>query len=221
LISEFGRAPSPAIASTLQRVRLIVLILAAALLLLAVTQVLLPRYLEGRIENRLERNGGSADATLEALPALRLLAHDGDRLAIEGRDLAFEVRLSSLGSRFLDDIDGFDEVHMRLRGLRADPFRVGTFLLARSEGEDGYRLRLRATTSAGALASHALPGLIGALVEGATRLGDRGARIPIAVDAVIVSEDGRARVTRARGTVAGLQVGPLVELLSAAVVSRL
>jgi hypothetical protein len=202
-------------------VRLVVLIAAAVLLLLVVTQLALPRYLERRIEGRLEKGGGTANVTLEALPAVRLLAHDGDRLDVDGRDLVFEVDVSSLGSRVLDEVDGFDEVDMRLEDLRADPFSVRSFLLERSGGDSGYRMRLRASTSAGALLRYALPGVVGAVADSATRLTTGSKAIPIAVDALIVSDDGRARVVRARGTVAGLQVGPVVELVSAAILSRL
>jgi hypothetical protein len=41
------------------------------------------------------------------------------------------------------------------------------------------------------------------------------------LDALVSSDDGRPHVVSARGTVAGLQVGPLVELLAGAVLSRL
>src|SRR5437764_14631330 len=40
------------------------------ILLLVLSQLFLPLYLEGRVEHRLTKNGGKADVTLKALPAL-------------------------------------------------------------------------------------------------------------------------------------------------------
>ena len=206
--------------------RLIAVSVAAALLLALVgSQLLLPGYLEDRIEDRLTEEGGSADVSLEALPALRLLAHDGDRIAIEGRDLRMDLRLSDLRARTLEDLDGFDEVELRLRNLVAGPFRLRTFDLVRAEDADSYRLLMTGTTTAGALATYAsaqLPGLLAPLAGAATALlQDRGRQIPLDLAAELASDDGRARVVGARATVAGLQVGPLVELLTGAVVAQL
>ena len=53
-----------------------------------VSQFALPPLLEGRVESRLERDGGSADVKLSAFPAARLLFSDGKSLEVEGRDLA-------------------------------------------------------------------------------------------------------------------------------------
>jgi hypothetical protein len=207
-------------------VRLIVASVAAALLMVLVgTQLLLPPYLEGRVEDRLTEDGGNADVSLEALPALRLLFHDGDKIEIRGDDLRMELQLSDLRARTLDDLDGFDEVDMRLSDLLAGPFRLDTFDLVRGEDDDSYRLRMVGTTSAGALVDYAaaqLPGLLAPLAGTATGLvQDRGRRIPIDLIAQVDSEDGRARVVGASATVAGLQVGPLVELLTGAVVSQI
>ncbi len=206
--------------------RLIALIVAGGLLVaLVASQLLLPRYLEHRIENRLTAEGGSAGVTLEALPALRLLAHDGDRLAIDGRDLRLDLRLSDLRSRALDDLDGFDEVDLSLRSFESGPFQVAVFDFDRGEGDETYRLRITALTSAPALLAYGsaqLPELLGPLVGGAASAALRGlGAIPIDVDAVVASEKGRPQVVRARGTVVGLQVGPLVELIARAVLSRI
>jgi hypothetical protein len=204
--------------------RLIVIGLVSLLLLVLVaSQLFLPRFLEHRVEDRLTADGGSASVTLRALPALRLLAHDGDRLSIDGHDLVFPVSLSDLGSRSLRDLDGFDEVEIRLERLRAKPFEVRDFVLTRPEDAANYRLRMSATTSAHALVSYGssqLPGLLGPLVGGtAGALIQQRGQIPVEVDAELASDGGRPRVLGARGTVAGLQVGPLVELLAGAVLS--
>ena len=205
--------------------RLILVSVAAALVLALVgSQLLLPGYLENRIEDRLTAEGGTADVSLEALPALRLLAHDGDRIAIDGRDLRMDLQLSDLRARTLEDLDGFDEVELRLHDLLAGPFRLHTFELLRPEDADTYRLSMVGSTSAGAIVAYGsaqLPGLLAPLVgSAAAALQGRG-QIPIDLTAVLASDDGRARIVGARATVAGLQIGPLVELLTGAVVSRL
>jgi hypothetical protein len=199
-------------------------ILAALLLALVASQLFLPQYLEHRIESRLTAAGGNASVTLAALPALRLLAGDGDRLAIEGHNLRFPLQISQLRSRSLDRIDGFDKLDLRLRNTFADPFRVDHFDLTRTEGEATYQLELSAATSAGALLAYGsgrLPGVLASLTRGAAGTLPRDRRV-IAVDmeARLASEGGRPRVVSARGTIGGLQVGPLVELVAGALLSR-
>lgn len=192
--------------------------------MLAATQLLLPGYLEHRIEDRLTANGGRANVTLEALPALRLVAGDGDRLAVIGGGLGIELKPADLQSRSLEKLDGFGEVQLRLRDVRVQPFEVRTFDLVRPGDADAYELRLSAVTSAHGLVTYGSQRLrlLGLLVGGAanTLPRDRG-RIPIELAARVESASGRPRVVEARGTVAGIEVGPLVQLLSGALLSRL
>jgi hypothetical protein len=193
------------------------------LLVLAATQLLLPGYLEHRVEDRLTDDGGSASVMLRALPALRLLAHDGDKLSIDGHDLVFPLRLSNLGGRPLRHLDGFDEVAIRLERLRVDPFAVHDFTLTRPENASDYRLRVRATTTPRALARYAtvqFPGLrVPLFGTNGDTFADEPGQIPVSLDATLASDDGHPDVVNARGTVAGLQVGPLVQLLAGAVLS--
>jgi hypothetical protein len=195
------------------------------LLALVASQLLLPGYLEHRLASRLTENGGSASVTLEALPAVRLLANDGDKLAIRGRNLGIHLELSELGSPILDKLDGFDQVDLRFTSTRAEPFQVQTFVLSKAEHAHRYRLEIRAATSSRALATYGsaqLPGLLGSLARGAAGavLGD-GQRIPVDITTDLISEGGRAPAGGARGTVAGLQVGPLVQLLTGSILSGL
>ena len=70
------------------RIRLLAAVVAGIVVLVAVgTHFLLPPYLEGRVEDRLEEHGGHADVELSAVPAIRLLAGHGDRLEITGSGL--------------------------------------------------------------------------------------------------------------------------------------
>jgi hypothetical protein len=193
-------------------------------LLLAASQLFLPGYLEHRVEDRLTDDGGSASVTLRALPALRLLAHHGDKLSIEGHDLVLPLRLSDIGGRSLRDLDGFDEVAIHLERLRVDPLAVREFSLTRPENAADYRLHLRATTTPRALARYAavqLPGLrVPLFGTSGSALPDERGQFPLGLDAALSSDDGRPRVVSASGSIAGLQVGPLVELLAGAVLSR-
>ena len=61
------------------------LIAAAGLVVaLVATQLVLPPLLASKVEDRLTAHGGRADVDLDAVPALRLLAHDGDRFELHG-----------------------------------------------------------------------------------------------------------------------------------------
>jgi hypothetical protein len=198
--------------------------LVALLVVLLASQLLLPGFLEGRIENRLTAGGGSATVELSALPALRLLAKDGDRLSIEGRGLSFRLEPSKLRSRSLADFDGFDEVALHLRSVDVAPFHVEAFDLTRVDGGEPYRLRIAGATSAGALVAYGLDRLGSLLAVPraglAPLLGAEQGRVPFAIEADLESDDGRPRVVGARGTVAGLPAGPLVELLAATILTK-
>src|SRR3954447_1744079 len=50
--------------------RVLVVCFGLVILVLVLSQLFLPLYLEGRVEGRLTREGGKADVTLKALPAL-------------------------------------------------------------------------------------------------------------------------------------------------------
>lgn len=196
----------------------------AVALTLVVGQVALPSYLSGEIEDRLTADGGHADVTLEAVPALRLLAQDGERIEMEGEGLVID--LEEPERRVFDKLDGFAEVAIRLRRLRADPFEVATFELTRGEGEEEYRLRIGAATSAIKLSRWAasrlggpLAGIAAGLAGGSLPAGRES--VPVVLDARLRSEDGRPDVVSGAGTIAGVPSGPLAELLAGAIAGRL
>jgi hypothetical protein len=194
------------------------------LVLLAASQLLLPPFLEGRVSDRLERGGGSADVSLKAVPAGRLLFHDGDELDVNGRGLRLE-----LGGRgeTLDRLDGFDEVHVRLTDADAEPLRVRRFALTRSESDRDYAVRMAGSTTprevARFLGSQAAGSLGGTLGDLATELLPDGGevRVPVDMEATVRSRNGRREVTSATGSVAGVPAGPLVQLVLDAVVRSL
>ena len=203
--------------------RWIVISAAALVLALVAAQLLIPELGERGIEDRLTEGGGSAEVGLSAVPALRLLFEDGDRLEISASDLELEI---DERTDTLDRLDGFDAVDVSLIDSRTGPIELESFALTRG-GEDPYRLVASGRTSAEALAdfgfdSLGLPGGDFAEIFLDRVLGDGGdAALPVELDMQLISEDGRLRVISGGGTIAGLDTGPLAELLTTAIVVRL
>src|SRR5436190_18786982 len=98
--------------------------------LLVLSQVFLPLYLEGRVEDRLTKNGGSADVTLSALPALTLLADSGSEAKVRGHGLTLDV--NEAGNKPLDNLDGFDKVDVDVTNSTAGPVHVRDATLKRA-----------------------------------------------------------------------------------------
>jgi hypothetical protein len=197
----------------------------AAVVMLGGGQVLIPSLAEHRVEHRLTANGGSAEVELRAVPAVRLLFGHGDEIRVRGRDLEFE--LSAPRGDALERLDRFDRVDVRLARVTAGPFDVSSFALER-DGPGPYALRMRSSFSPAGLAGmgagrlgagNLLGGLLG-LAIGQTVPG-AGHRLPLDLDLLLESDHGRARVKGGRATVAGFPVGPLAELITAAIAVRI
>jgi hypothetical protein len=98
--------------------------------------------------------------------------------------------------------------------------------LERDGGDAPYRVAVHGTVTARELATFGagqigggLGGFLGGLMGGALPFGDDP--VPIDLDAVVRSEDGRPRAVTVHGTVAGVPAGPLVEALALALAGRL
>lgn len=204
--------------------RTLVILLVALLAVLVGSQLLLPRYLEGRIADRLTQDGGTAEVSLEALPAVRLLSGDGERISVTGNGLRVDV--TAPRPEAFDRLEGFEEVDVRLTDVSAGPFRTRSFNLTRSDSSAPYELELSATVSprdfsrfAAAQVAGTLGTLLGDIAGSALPLADA----PIAIDLQTEIEriDGRWRSTGGAGTVADLPAGPIAEALAAAIVARL
>ena len=143
-----------------------------------ITQALIPNAAESKVKDRLTRNGGSADVTIKAIPALRLLFDDGDELNVEARRIEIPVR--DLRGGGLKKLDGFD--HMRFEMIRSEigPFTADRALLKRDEGEQLYDFTFTGSTSAGQLADFALGSL------------------PLALRSLIETVSGRSATLRFR-----------------------
>ena len=192
--------------------------------ILILTQLFVPLWLGERVENRLTERAGHADVKLRAIPALRLLAGDGDRVEIRGGGFRFD--LDEREEDVFDDLDGFSEVDVQVEDFRVGPFGVSDFFLARDGDDEAYTLELEGSASARELSTYAgeriggpLGGFLGDLAGDALPGGDQP--VPVDIRADVVSRGGRAHAREVEGSVAGVPAGPLAEALVDAVVARL
>jgi len=205
------------------RIRLLAAAVAGFLVVVAIaTHFLLPSYLEGRVEERLEEHGGRADVELRAVPALRLLAGHGDRIEIEGSGL--EVDFDDPDRDAFERLNHFDEVAIDLTDVEAGPFDTRRFRLE-GLGDDRYLIETDATATVQDLARVAgeqfgpLGGLIGSIAGGGVPFS--AAPIPIRLDGELHAEDGEVEMVSGDARVAGLPAGPLARLVTNAILSRL
>jgi hypothetical protein len=200
----------------------VVLIALTVLVVLAVaSQFVIPPVAENRVEDRLTSGGGSADVSLDAFPAVRLLFEDGDRIEVRGNGLDLDLQRET---NIFDNLDGFDEVDVRLTDYRAGPFQIRTFELTRDGPEATYDLVLAGSATPADIATYgaARLGLVGGPLLGAIAAQLGGKRpVPIDLDMQLRSEDGRVVVESGGGTVAGLPAGLLAQVITSAIVVRL
>lgn len=190
--------------------------------LLVVGQVLIPSLGARKVENRLTEGGGSADVTIGAFPAERLLFGDGSRFEVEARDLDLGL---DRDERVFDRLDGFSIVDVSIANSTAGPFQLTSFELTR-DGEGPYTLTTDATTSPNELVDYGVEGLdlpgggLAGSVLGLFGI-DTNVEIPVALDMQLSSDDGRVQVVSGGGTIAGVSTGSLAELITAAIVVNL
>jgi len=200
----------------------VVLIALAVLVALAVaSQFVIPPVAENRVEDRLTSGGGSADVSLDAFPAVRLLFGDGDRIQVRGNGLDLDLERET---NIFDNLDGFDEVDVSLADYRAGPFQIRTFELTRDGPEATYDLVLAGSATPADIAAYGADrlGLVGGPLLGAIAAQLAGKRpVPIDLDMQLRSEDGRVVVESGGGTVAGLPAGLLAQVITSAIVVRL
>lgn len=187
------------------------------------SQFVIPELGERAVEARLTEAGGSAEVSISALPALRLLFSDGDELQVSARDLELDVQQRT---DVLDRLDGFDSVEVSLTDSLTGPFELHSFDLTR-DGNDPYRLVSSGRTSVQALAEYGFDtfgipgaGLADSLLDRVLGQSDES-EVPVELDMELTSDDGRLRVISGGGTIAGFDTGPLAELVTTAIVVRL
>jgi hypothetical protein len=199
-------------------------LIVAALVILALgvaSQLAIPPLAANHIEGKLTEGGGTAEVSLSAFPAARLLFGDGERIEVRGTglDLALERRTEVLG-----ELDGFDEVDVRLEDFRAGPFEMRAFELTRDGSAATYHFVSRGSSTAAAVAGYGAErlGLLGGPFLSALASQLTGNRpFPINLDMQLRSDDGRVVVVSGGGTIAGVPAGFLAQVITAAIVVRL
>ena len=202
--------------------RRIATVIAAVVVLLAVaSQLALPPLVERAARNRLTRDGGTAEVSVSAFPAVRLAFGHGDSLHVDARGIALPAEGGDDG---LSGLDKFGEVHVLLRDSGAGPVSITSFRLDRSGDSDHYDARLSGRTSPrdvaaflGSRAAGSFGALLGELAAGTALPGGSATKVPLELRAS-VNGDG---VYAAGGTVAGIPAGPLIELVLNAALRRL
>jgi hypothetical protein len=199
----------------------------ALIVLGAVTQLVIPGFVERHVESQLEEDseGGEAVVDAKAFPAVRLLFGHGDLLEVRGRGL--RVDLDDETDDPLSRLDSFDEVDIDLTDLTAGPVDVQAFSLVKGEDDEDYALRMEGETTPVALAEavgDSFGGALGRLVAGtgASALPGGGTiNLPIDMDATVRREDGELIVESEGANVSGIPIDPFAEAMVTAVLRRL
>jgi hypothetical protein len=195
---------------------------AAVLLVLVLSQLFLPGIGEGVIEDRMTENGGAADVSLSAMPAVRLLWGSGDEIAVDATGLDLEVTAADDPVVF-DDLDHFDDVEIVIRDSSMGPVQMSNFVLTRN-GDEPYSLEATGDTSVSDLAEFGaetfnLPG--GDILGGILNVATGGTEVDVDLDMKIESDDGRVHVIEGGGEIAGIPTGPFAAFITSAVTIEL
>lgn len=195
---------------------------AAIVVVLLASQIFLPGIGEGVIKDRLTENGGTADVSLSATPAARLLWGSGDKIAVEATGLDLEVTTSDDPVVF-DDLDRFDDVEIVINDSSMGPVQMTSFVLTRN-GDEPYSLEATGDTSVSDLAEFGaetfdLPG--GDILGGILNVATGGTEVDVDLDMKIESDDGRVHVIEGGGEIAGIPTGPLAAFITSAVTVEL
>jgi hypothetical protein len=198
------------------------IVVAFLIVVLVVTQLVIPPLAARHIQHKLTQEGGTAHVSLHAFPALRLLFQHGDSIDVTGDGL--RVQLGTGRQHVLNKLDNFGSAHIHLTNVAAGPFETNTFTLDRSGGSKTYDLGVSASFTPASLASYlgssvggGLGGLFGGLAGGL--VGTQP--VPVEVHAQLESQSGNPRVVSGAGTVAGVPMGPVLEAVAAAVIAQL
>ena len=200
--------------------KLLLAFMALVVIALVATQIFLPRIGQNKVEDRLTKDGGTASVEIDAVPAIRLLFDDGDKLKVKAEEV--KIPIDDVQGKSFKELDGFNEVDVRLALSEVGPFFAEKVRIDRAKGEDLYGFTFRGTTSAAQVGDFALAGLPPLLRSALTALAGRAGKqeLPIRLDVQLRSERGRARVVGGAGTVAGLPLGGFALGIAGAIISR-
>lgn len=199
-------------------------ILAALALLvigLVATQIFLPRIGENQVEDRLTKDGGTASVSIDAVPAIRLLFDDGDRLDVVAEEV--NIPIDDIQGKSFKELDGFNAVDVRLALSKVGPFFAERVTITRGEGDELYGFTFRGSTSAAEVGEFALAGLPPLLRSALTALAGRAGErdFPIRLDVDLRSQNGTARLVGGTGTLAGLPLGGFALGIAGAIIARI
>src|SRR3954453_7405198 len=186
--------------------RISIVAVIAICVLALVGQFVAPRIAAGKIEDRLTKAGGTAHAEVKALPWPRLLFTEGDSIRVEAKGIA--LPLTSPNAPVLKELDGFNKVDIQVTDATAGPMQIQSLTLKRDKGP--YEVSIQGSVS---------PSDVSAFVTGFS-LPFGTQPVPIDLQAVLRSDDGRPRAGTARGRVAGFPAGPLGEAVAQALAGR-
>jgi hypothetical protein len=189
---------------------------------LVASQILIPPLGAHRVEDRLEAGGGTADVTIGAVPALRLLFGDGERLEVDAHDLDLPL---DRDLHVFDDLDGFGIVDVSIANSHAGPFDLTSFSLTR-DGSGPYHMVTDGQATASDLVDYGiggvdLPGtsILDSLMQ--VFLGPSDESIPVSLDMRLASDQGVVRVVSGESEVAGIPAGPVGEMITSAIVNSI
>jgi hypothetical protein len=192
---------------------------AVVVIALVATQLILPRVGENRVEDRLTKGGGTAEVNVEAVPAIRLLFDDGDKLEVTAREVKIPLDVQANSFK---ELDGFNDVDVRLALSTVGPFFAERVSIARGEGDELYSFKFQGSTSARDIGEFALSGLPPLLRSALIALSGRAGSqdLPIRLDVNLRSDKGRARVVGGTGTVAGVPLGGFALGIASSIINR-
>lgn len=198
--------------------RVAIAVVALLVALLVASQLMIPPIAEQRIRERLTADGGTAEVSLTAVPALRLLFQSGDRLELRADQIA--VELAGDGGAF-ERLDRFGAVDVEIADATAGPVAVRVFRLERA-GDEPYAFEMTGSASPRELAGFAaeqVSGPLGGLAADFAPLPDEP--VPIEIDGELASDDGRVRLVSGGGSIAGIPAGPVVAAIAGALIDRI
>jgi hypothetical protein len=202
-------------------VRWILAALALLVIGLVATQIFLPRIGENQVEDRLTKDGGTASVSIDAVPAIRLLFDDGDRLDVVAEEV--NIPIDDIQGKSFKELDGFNAVDVRLALSKVGPFFAERVTITRGEGDELYGFTFRGSTSAAEVGEFALAGLPPLLRSALTALAGRAGErdFPIRLDVDLRSQNGTARLVGGTGTLAGLPLGGFALGIAGAIIARI
>lgn len=198
------------------------LALPTLVLALLLSQLLVPRYVESRIADRLTEHGGTAQVEVSAFPALRLL-FGGGKLEIEAQRLSVDLEP---GRRdVFGQLERFSAVDIEISQSRAGPFAIAGFSVRRT-AEHAYTVTVAGDGAAGDVARYAgdrLGGGFGGALAGlaAAALGAPARPIPFDARMAVDIVAGKPRAREVTGQVGGFPAGALAQVVANALLHGL